>query len=248
MAEPEGQAPAPTDAQEAPPSEEAKVEETPTYITLEDAKALLDQTWAERETNIRKDLEAAYKTLRRGEAKSDQAQKRIDKLEAELLEVSLRGLEPAQVEVEKLRRQVQRDADSRSAPPDPDAEVAAFKGWSSSYLEEEQIGPDDPVLKASFQRYADGWQGAADLRVALTRAVADVRKEQAKAARSEAAEREKKAREDERAKLRNEKRAEDGKVDKGAAAPASASPVRKNWLAAPPEEWEALKSQRGLRR
>ena len=226
----------PQDAQ----SEPTETQETAT-LTRDDVKALIEETWADRETTIRKEIEQTYKTLRRGEAKSDVSLKRIEKLETELFDISLRGLDPQQAEVEKLRRQVQRDADTRSVP-DPNSEASAFQGWATPYLEGEGINSEDPVLKASFQKHAEGWTNAADLRVALTRAVADVHKDAAKKARSESAEREKKAREDERTKLRNEKRQEDGKIDKGGAASAGRP---KSFLDMPKEEWEAFKATRG---
>ena len=215
--------------------------ETPqeTSLTRDQVKALIDETWASRETEIRKELESAYKTLRRGEAKSDTSLKRIDKLEGELLEVALRGLEPQQQEVERLKRQVQRDAESRTAP-DANAEVAAFNGWSRSFLEEEGIPSNDPTLAEAFQKYGEGWQTQADLKVALTRAVAKVRTEQAKKANSDSAAEVKKAREEERAKLRNENRQAEGKVDRGN--PASAAP--KNFLTMSQEEWTAFKTTR----
>ena len=224
-------------------SEQIEPQETATPLTRDDVKALIEETWAERQTDIRKEIDQAYKTLRRGESKSDVVQKRIDKLEQELFDVSTRGLEPAQVEMAALKRQLARDADARTVSQDPSAEVSAFQSWSSPYLEEEGIKPEDPVLVAAFQRHASGWQNAADLKVAMTRAVADVHKEQTKKARSESAEREKKAREEERAKLRNETRQAEGKIDKGAVSGKS-SGQPKNWLAASPEEWEALQAQR----
>jgi len=228
-------------------SEQIEPQETATPLTLEAVKALIDETMTERETNIRRELDQAYKTLRRGEAKSDVSHKRIDKLEQELFDISTRGLEPAQVEMATLKRQLQRDAESRTVSQDPSAEVSAFQSWSSPYLEEEGIKAEDPVLVAAFQKHASGWQNAADLRIAMTRAVADVHKEQVKKARSEAGDREKKAREEERAKLRNENRQAEGKIDKGAAAGKSAG-TPKNWLAASQEEWDALQAQRGLKR
>jgi hypothetical protein len=244
VAEPET-APPTTPAEEAPAAEPA-APETPTYLTLDEAKTLIEQTFVEREGNLRKDLDAAYKTLRRGEAKSDVAQKRIDKLEAELFEISLRGMEPQQAEVEKLRRQMQRESEARSV--DPNAEVASFNAESASILEEEGISAEDPVLKASFQRFAAGWTSAADLRVALTRAIAQVHKEREKAAKADSAKAVERAREEERAKARNDKRDADGKIDRGTHAAASAKPAVRNWLSASNEEWEALKTQRGLRR
>ena len=231
-------------AVEAETQAEAAATKETAILTRDDVKALIDETWADRENVIRKELEAAYKTLRRGEAKSDVAQQRIDKLESELFEVSVRGLEPERIEVERLKRQVQRDAETRSVISDPNAEVAAFQNWSVSVLEEERIKSDDPVLAEAFKRHADGWQNAADLRVALTRAVAAVHREREKTARSESAEREKKAREEERAKLRNETRQSEGKVDRSTPA-ASARSGGKGVLHMTPEEWEAFKATRG---
>ena len=223
-------------------SEPTETQETAT-LTRDEVKALIEETWADRETTIRKEIEQTYKTLRRGEAKSDVSLKRIDKLETELFDISLRGLDPQAVEIEKLKRQAQR-ADSNV--PDPNSEASAFQGWATPYLEGEAINSEDPVLKASFQKHAEGWQNAADLRVALTRAVADVHKDAAKKAKSESADREKKAREDERAKLRNEKRQEDGKIDKGTVA-GKATGTPKNLMALSPEEWETLKLQKGIK-
>ena len=221
---------------------DAEIQETPT-LTRDDVKALIDETWADREQTIRGELSSAYKTLRRGEAKSDVAQKRIDRLEQELFEVSVRGMEPDRIELERLKRQSQRDAETRAAPLDPSTEVASFQGWSASVLEEEQIDPKDPILKSAFERYADGWQNAADLRVALTRAVATVLREREKTARAQSGDREKKAREEERAKLRNETRQSEGKVDRSA--PETTARAGKSVLHMNPQEWEAFKATRG---
>lgn len=208
-------------------------------LTIDQVKALI----AERDVEIRKEQEAAYKTLRRGEAKSDVALKRLEKLEQELFDTQIRGLDPKDAEVEKLKRQVQRDAESRTT--DPQQELTAFQAWSASLLEEEGIDAKDPILAEAFKKYGEGWQNQADLRVALTRSVAKVQAERAKTARAEAADREKKAREDERAKLRNENRQAEGKVDKGT--PASAAPVGKNILSMTPEEWTAFNASRARR-
>lgn len=244
MPEPEvTAAPETVPAEGTPPAEAVPQETAP--LSRDDVKALIQETWAEREQEIRGELKAAYNTLRRGEAKSDTSHKRIDKLEHELFEISVRGLEPGQVEIERLKRQVQHDAESRAMPNDPNAEVASFRAWAAPVLEEERIDPNDPVLVASFERHGSGWQNAADLRVAMTRAVADVHKEQAKKARSESAERENKAREEERAKLRNEQRQGDGKVDKATPATPARSGMPKNVLSMSPEEWEKFKASRG---
>ena len=238
MTEPEVQA-----APETAPVPEAQTAEaqTPqeTSLTREDVKALIEETWATREVDIRKELDTAYKTLRRGEAKSDTSLKRIEKLENELVEVSLRGLEPQQQEIERLKYQVQRDAVSRAAP-DANAEVQAFTAWSTSFLEEEGIKSNDPVLAEAFQRYGEGWQTQADLKVALTRAVSKVHAESAKKVRAESADQVKKAREEERAKLRNETRQSEGKVDKGT----PASTANRNFLTMSDEEWKAFQSTR----
>ena len=240
MTEPEGTV-EPTTAAPAPVEPAAQTETTTepqetSTLTLDQVKALIE----ERDVLIRKETEQAYKTLRRGEAKSDTALKRIEKLETELLEVSLKGLDPDKAEVERLKRQVQRDVESRTA--DPQQEVTAFQGWSASLLEEEGIDPKDPTLAEAFGKYGEGWQSQADLRVALTRSIAKVHAERTKAARAESADREKKAREDERAKLRNENRQAEGKVDKGT--PASATPASKNILSMTPEEWTAFNASR----
>lgn len=239
MTEPEAEvesqtAPVVPDAQSAP----AEVPQE-TSLTRDEVKALIQETWAEREVEIKKELDTAYKTLRRGEAKSDVSLKRIDKLEGELLEVSLRGLEPQQVEIERLKRQVQRDTDNRAAP-DANAEVSAFNVWSKSFLEEEGIASNDPVLAESFQKYGEGWQTQADLRVALTRSIARVHAERAKTARADSATAVVKAREEERAKLRNETRQSEGKVDKGN--PASNS--SKSILQMSDTEWKAFQATR----
>lgn len=223
----------------APAQSEAAETPQETSLTREDVKALIQETWAERKVEIDKELDTAYKTLRRGEAKSDTAQKRIDKLETELFDLSVRGADPQAIEIEKLKRQVQRDADSRTAP-DANAEVAAFNAWSKSFLEEEGIASNDPVLAEAFKRYGDGWQTQADLKVALTRAIARVRTEEAKKAKSDSAEAVKKAREEQDAKHRNETRQSEGKVDKGT--PASAA--KRNFLTMTSEELAAFNASR----
>lgn len=226
-------------------SEPTETQETPTYLTKEDAMALVEGVLSERESGIRKDLEAAYKTLRRGEAKSDMSIQRIQRLESKLEELATRDMSPEESRIWKLEREVERA--TTTTAPDATQEISVFQSWSSPFLEEEKIDASDPVLKAAFEKHSNGWQNAADLKVALTRAVAAVHREREKSARTESAEQVKKAREEERAKLRNEKRQEDGKVDKGVAAPTSAQARPKNLMALSKEEWDALKVQKGIR-
>jgi len=213
-------------------------QETSTPLTKEDLAAFRQEIEA-REVEIRKELESAYKTLRRGEAKSDTAHKEIASLKQELFEISLRGLEPQQQEIERLKRSSQ-DAQSRSAI-DPNAEQAAFANYATSVLAEEGIDGKDSVLTEWFGKYGEGWQNQADLKVALTRAIAKVHSERAKQARAESVEKEKKAREEERAKLRNENRQQEGKVDKGT--PASTN-TPKNFLQMSDQEFEAFRKAR----
>lgn len=226
MAEPEGTVETPTAPAPVPEAETQNVEittqETPTPLTLDTVKALITETFAEYKTAIGKDVEQTYKTLRRGEAKSDVAHQRIAKLEGKLEDLATRGMAPEEVRIWKLERQVERDAEARAQTANPDVELSAFESDATSILEEESIDRKDPVLNEAFQRFANGWRSSADLKVALTRAVAAVHKEREQTARTESAEREKKAREDERTKLRNEKRQSEGPVDKGT----PASPVR----------------------
>lgn len=232
--EPEAQ----SDAAETPQ------ETSPQPLTRELVEELISQARAQDRTEIeqvKKELESAYKTLRRGEAKGDTAQKRIDRLEQDLFEISLRGLEPQQQDLERLKRQSQRDSESRNVQLDPNAEVAAFQAWSASVLAEEGIAGNDPTLTEAFQKYGEGWTSQADLRVAMTRAIAKVRAEEAKKAKAEAADREKKAREEERTKLRNENRQAEPRLDKGTPA---ATAKNKSLLTMSQEEWDAFNAGR----
>lgn len=227
--------------EEAQSEAETPQETSPQYLTKEDAQVLIEQVWTERKIELEKQLDAAYKTVRRGESKSDTSQKRIDKIESEMFELSLRGLEPQQVETERLKRQV---AQSSYSAPDPNVVQAEFAGYARSVLEEEGIKGDDPVLTEWFNKYADGYQSLADLKVALARSVGRVNADKAKKATADAGEREKKAREEERTKLRNEKRQEEGRVDKGTPASAAQS---KSILTMSEEEWTSFNAGRRKR-
>ena len=219
-------------------SEPAETPQETSPLTRDEVAAIIEEKVSARQAEIDKQLEAAYKTLRRGEAKSDTLVKKVERLEQEQFENSLRGMEPQQQEIEKLKRQTQQ---AQSPSVDPNAELASFNAYARSVLEEESISDKDPVLTEWFQKYAEAGQTASDWKIALTRAVAKVRTEESKKARSESAEREKKAREEERAKLRNENRQAEGKVDKGT--PASAT-AQKNFLTMSSEELEAFEKSR----
>ena len=239
MTEPEVKAEqtAPAPEAQSTPAETKETSPEPTYLTKEDAAALIEAAKAD----LDKQLDAAYKTLRRGEAKSDTAQKRLDKLEVEVFESSLKGLEPDKQEVERLKRQYQRDTETRTV--DPQAELTSFQSWAQSYLDDEGIDAKDPTLVERFNKLAEGWTSQSDLRVALARATGQTHAAKAKVVAAESAEREKMAREDERTKSRNETRQAEGKVDRGSA-PAAASPTKKNFLEYTSEEWDAFKTTR----
>lgn len=244
MTEPEVTAEAQT-APSLPVAEEAQSAEPETTqetspLTRDEVAAIIEEKVAARALEIEKQLDSAYKALRRGEAKGDMSLKELQKIRAEIDELSLRGLEPEKAELVKLQRQVQRDAESRNAPVDSNAELAQFNAYAKSVLEEEGIAGTDPVLTEWFKKYGEGYQTQADLRVALTRAIAKVRTEEAKKAKADSADREKKAREEERAKLRNEKRQEEGKVDRGTPAAGQS----KNFLTMSSEELEAFEKSR----
>ena len=214
MTEPEVKAEPQTTPVEVQPEVQSEAAETPqeTSLTRDEVTAIIEEKVAAQRADVEKQLEAAYKTLRRGEAKGDTAQKRIDQLEDKLFDLSLKGLEPQQVEIERLKRQTQQ---AQSPSVDPNAELASFNAYARSVLEEESISDKDPVLTEWFQKYAKDGQTATDWKIALTRAVAKVRGEEAKTAKAESSEREKKAREEGRAIQRNEKRQADGPVDRG---------------------------------
>lgn len=220
---------------------ETPQETSPQYLTREEVDAIIEEKVAARQAEIDKQLEAAYKTLRRGEGKSDTLLKKVERLEQEQFENSLRGLEPQQQDLERLKRQSLRDSESRNAQADPNAEVASFQAWATSVLAEEGIAGTDPILTEAFQKYGEGWTSQADLRVAMTRAIAKVRTEEAKKAKAESADREKKAREEERTKLRNENRQAEPRLDKGTPA---ATAKNKSLLTMTQEEWDAFNASR----
>ena len=239
MTEPEVKAETLTAPLEQQAEAQSEAETQDTSLTRDQVAALIDEKVAARAVELEKQIDSAYKTLRRGEAKGDMSLKELQKIRVEIDELTLRGLEPEKVELVKLQRQVQRDADSRTAP-DANAEAAAFNVWSAPFLEEEGIASNDPILAEAFKKYGEGWQTQADLKVALTRSVAKVRTEQAKKASADSADQVKKAREEERAKVRNDNRQTEGKVDRGT--PTSTS--RKDFLTMSNEEWAAFNASR----
>ncbi len=87
MPEPQAVAPATTSAEAPVPQSAVLTEAAPsqeTALTREEVAALLATAKTEVTAELRRELENAYKAARRGEAKGDQAQKAIAKVEARL--------------------------------------------------------------------------------------------------------------------------------------------------------------------
>lgn len=200
------------------------------------------------ETKIRTDLEAAYKAARRSESKGDTANARIAKMEATLEAVATRGMDESEVRLWKAERAAERAGEATaqvSAQQEQEQQVRAFQDRSTAYLASEGIKPDDPRLIAAFNKYAEGYRSGDDLDKALMRAVVEVHKSERQRTEAEIKSAIEKAREEERAKLRNEQRAAEGKVDKGT--PASTS-SKIDWANLSEEEFKALDAQRTAER
>ena len=156
-------------------------------------------------------------------------EKRIERLSTTLEQIAALNMdEPslrawkAQQETEKLREQYsERDSEAASRKAQED-----FQAYSAAVLAEEGISSTDPVLRSAWDRYAAGGKDISDWKAALGRAIAEVRKAEAKTAIEKAQEAEKKAREDERAKMKNEKRSNSGSVDQGVSASVSQKRIR----------------------
>ncbi len=251
MPEPQAVAPATTSAEAPVPQSAVLTEAAPsqeTALTREEVAALLATAKTEVTAELRRELENAYKAARRGEAKGDQAQKAIAKVEARLETVATRGMDETEARLWRAQRAEERAAEASSTVSNAqeyERVAAEFQQRSASYLASEGIKSDDPVLTAAFSKFTSESKSYADWDTGLVRAVAEVHKARAKALADEQKGLSDKVREEERAKLRNEQRTSEGAVDKGA--PASNGQKKAVWDMSE-EEFKTYDAQRDQER
>jgi hypothetical protein len=236
---------APVD-QPSAPTEAAQPTET--ALTREEITDLIStarvETRTEIVTELKRDLDAAYKAARRSESKGDIANSKLAKLETRFEELATRGMEAQEARAWKAERaleRVQESTQTAEQSQEYERQAAAFQQRSASYLRDEGIKADDPILTSAFAKLAADAKSYDDWDKALIGAVSAVHKGNATKLAAEssklAADATKlaadsktvadKAREDERAKLRNEQRAVDGPIDKGQ--PSSPALSKKTW-------------------
>lgn len=193
-----------------------------TALTRTEVAQLIAAATAENQAKI---LDAAQKIARRSENKSDTAIARLAKVEAALEVAATRGMDEGEARLWKAERAVERASETSATvtqQQEYEAAQRSFEKMSGDVLNAEKIDAKDPHLVAAFNQYIsvrgnspDNWEKG------LFYAVAEVHKNSAIKASNDSKALVDKAREDERAKLRNEQRANDGAVDKGT--PASAA-------------------------
>jgi len=218
-----------------------------TALTREEVAALIAASETKVSADIRRELENAYKAARRGEAKGDTATKQVAKLEARLEEVATRGMDESEARLWKAQRAEERAAEVTSTVSQEQEYARAasdFQQRSASYLASEGIKADDPLLTTAFSKYASEAKTYDDWDKALMRSVADVHKAKVSKLTEDQKTLADRTREEERAKLRNEQRTSDGRVDKGQ----PSSVANKNVWDMSPEEFKDYDAQRDQER
>ena len=190
-------------------------ETTPDPAALKADIAALREELKATEAKAKEAIEAHRRSQGTTDAVSKRLEKRIERIQAELENIVTSGMDEGQVRAWRLQRELEELASSRTTEVDVQREREEFATWSGPFLQEEGIPPTDPALNEVFNRLAASGKNAADWKIALTRAVAQVHKQRAEESEKKAKEREDKAREDERNKLKNEKRSGLGPLDGG---------------------------------
>ena len=197
---------------------------------------------------IRKELKSAYDAARRAEAKAERAPQadieRLTPIQQAVEELLTRDLSDDAKEAFKAKRDL-----ARVTRPDPaadhDREITVFQQEVSSILEEEGIPANHPVLSQAWDKHSQSAKTPAQWRTAFGRAVAEVRKDEAKKAGASVADEVKKAREDERTKVLNEHREKEGPIDR--AQPASSN-GKTDYLAMTDEEFKRVEAAKDAER
>lgn len=155
-------------------------------------------------------------------------ERRIERLASQLDAVATRGMDENEARTWKLQQELEKERESRTTTDSNTIRLQQeeeFRVFSSTMLAEEQLDPNNPTLKAAFDRFAATAKDPSDWKVALTRAIAEVRKDEAKTAAQKTKEAVDKAREDERKKLLNKSREASGPLDTGNQGAISKKPV-----------------------
>lgn len=234
-----GSEPAP-DSQ--PPSDPVKDLEDRLGRNLTETEKRLAERIASAEQKAVRAQSAADKNYARAKAEFDRELSAIEALLSE-------GVDESRLRVWKAERENSRLKAERDSVDKETTEEKArsdFRDWSSALLAEEQIDASDPAFKTAWDRHAPKATNPAEWRVALTRAVADFRREEGKKAAETEREKAQKAIEEERKKATNAKRESAGPVDSGPSGGAKRHDPDK-----PPENeadfavwWEERKKQR----
>lgn len=222
-------------AEETPPEE--------TALTRTEVLSLIATARQEVESKLRQDIEILSASTRKTAGNYGTANAKIVKLESALEAVATRGMDESEARLWKAERAVERAGEitSQTTQQQEYAEAqSAFQQRSNALLAQQGIKADDPRLTEAFKKYTENVKTYADWDVALGLSIAEVHRDEARKASLSVKEQVDKAREEERAKLRNEQRSTDGKVDKGT--PAAAGRI--DYATISDEEFTRLEDER----
>lgn len=156
-------------------------------------------------------------------------EKRIERLNGLLTAIASQSMTEPDLRAWKLQQELDNEREAR-ATVDTEAQTRRqqedFQTYSAQLLAEEGISSTDPVLMEAWGRFSAQAKDPSDWKPALVRAVAEVRKAEAKTATERAKTAVEKALEDERNKAKNKQRESSGPVDNGAPGSRSHKPIR----------------------
>lgn len=243
--QPNGDAPAPAPALEAaaaqPAAPLAETPPAPDPIKLiEDLRGQITNLETERD-GLRRDFRSAQST---SDANARKLNKQIERLSMQMEAVATRGMEPSEVRAWKIENELLREREARETT---DADTQArrteeeFRSYSANLLAAEGLDASNTVLREAWNKRAAGLTDLGDLKAALGRAIADVRKAEGDTKVTQAQEKAKKELEEERKKLINKERANTGPVDT-TSHPAPTSPT--DWSTASHEDYVRERDRR----
>ena len=184
---------------------------------------------AEQEKVRAEARESGRRAQSAADSHASRLEKRIERLTGLLNAVATQNMSEPDLRAWRLQQELDSEREAR-ASVDTEAQARRqneeFQTYSASLLAEEGISSDHPVLTEAWNRFSAQAKDPSEWKAALSRAVAEVRKAEAKAAIEKATKAEAAAREDERNKLKNKSRADSGPVDNGAPGSRSHKPIR----------------------
>jgi hypothetical protein len=218
--------------EEAPAEEATTPSEEPTpkpdpLIVVEALKSELETLKQQRESIVR-EFRTSQST---SDANTKKLNRQIERLSAQMEAIATRGMDDNEARTWKAERALERANEAQTEISQQQTNEAAwndFRTRGAELLEEQGIARDDVRLTTAFQKYAKNAESTKDWDIALTRAIADVHRDERRKAAEENKTVAEKTREEERNKVKNEKRQTEGKTDTGS--PASGAP--KDWNAA----------------